>query len=64
MGKTEKGAVWLDQKMFAPYDYWQFWRNTSDDDVKKFLNYFTEMRLMNYLKKLKMKKILIILKYF
>ena len=30
MGKTEKGAVWLDKKMFSPYDYWQFWRNTSD----------------------------------
>ena len=42
MGKTEKGAVWLDKKMFSPYDYWQFWRNTADDDVKKFLNYFTE----------------------
>ena len=45
MGKTEKGAVWLDQKMFTPYDYWQFWRNTSDDDVKKFLNYFTEIEV-------------------
>ena len=43
MGKTEKGAVWLDKKMFSPYDYWQFWRNTSDEDVKKFLNYFTEI---------------------
>ena len=42
MGKTEKGAVWLDEKMFTPYDYWQFWRNTSDEDVKKFLKYFTE----------------------
>ena len=43
MGKTEKGAVWLDKKMFSPYEYWQFWRNTSDGDVKKFLNYFTEI---------------------
>ena len=42
MGKTEKGAVWLDKKMFSPYEYWQFWRNTSDEDVKKFLKYFTE----------------------
>ena len=42
MGKTEKGAVWLDKKMFSPYDYWQFWRNTSDEDVKKFLKYFTD----------------------
>ena len=42
MGKTEKGAVWLDKKMFSPYDYWQFWRNTSDEDVKRFLKYFTD----------------------
>ena len=40
MGKTEKGAVWLNDKMLSPYDYWQFWRNTDDRDVKKFLNYF------------------------
>tara|TARA_B100001250_G_scaffold407093_1_gene427279 strand:+ start:4819 stop:6060 length:1242 start_codon:yes stop_codon:yes gene_type:complete len=44
MGKTEKGAVWLDKKMFSTYDYWQFWRNTSDEDVKKFLKYFTEIK--------------------
>ena len=43
MGKTEKGAVWLDKALFSPYDYWQFWRNTDDQDVKKFLNYFTEI---------------------
>ena len=43
MGKTEKGAIWLDKKMFSPYDYWQFWRNTADEDVKKFLKYFTEI---------------------
>ena len=43
MGKTETGAVWLDKKLFSPYDYWQFWRNTSDVDVKKFLKYFTEV---------------------
>ena len=43
MGKTEKGAVWLNKKMFSPYDYWQFWRNTADEDVKKFLKYFTEI---------------------
>tara|TARA_B100000700_G_scaffold297074_1_gene361624 strand:+ start:950 stop:2191 length:1242 start_codon:yes stop_codon:yes gene_type:complete len=42
MGKTEKGAVWLDKKMFSAYDYWQFWRNTADEDVKKFLKFFTE----------------------
>ncbi len=45
MGKTEKGAVWLDKKLFSPYDYWQFWRNTSDEDVKKFLQYFTEIEI-------------------
>ena len=43
MGKTEKGAVWLNEKLFSAYDYWQFWRNTDDNDVKKFLNYFTEI---------------------
>ena len=43
MGKTEKGAVWLNQKLFSPYDYWQFWRNTDDRDVKRFLNFFTEI---------------------
>ena len=45
MGKTEKGAVWLDKKMFSPYEYWQFWRNTADEDVKKFLKYFTEIKI-------------------
>ena len=43
MGKTENGAVWLDEKLLSPYDYWQFWRNTNDADVKKFLKYFTEI---------------------
>jgi len=43
MGKTEKGAVWLDDNLFSPYDYWQFWRNTDDRDVKNFLNFFTEI---------------------
>ncbi len=51
MGKTEKGAVWLDKKLFSPYDYWQFWRNTSDQDVKKFLMYFTEIELNELSKK-------------
>ena len=45
MGKTEKGAVWLDKKILSPYDYWQFWRNTDDRDVIKFLKMFTEMPL-------------------
>ena len=43
MGKTENGAVWLDEELLSPYDYWQFWRNTNDADVKKFLKYFTEI---------------------
>ena len=43
MGKTEKGAVWLNRKMLSPYEYWQFWRNTDDKDVLKFLNLFTEI---------------------
>lgn len=45
MGKTEKGAVWLNEELFSPYDYWQFWRNTDDRDVKKFLNFFTEIEI-------------------
>ena len=43
MGKTEKGAIWLNEDILSPYDYWQFWRNTDDRDVKKFLNFFTEI---------------------
>ena len=43
MGKTEKGAIWLDKNLLSPYDYWQFWRNTDDRDVKRFLNFFTEL---------------------
>ena len=45
MGKTEKGAVWLNENLFSPYDYWQFWRNTDDRDVKKFLKFFTEIEI-------------------
>ena len=56
MGKTEKGAVWLDKKMFSPYDYWQFWRNTADDDVKKFLKYFTEDDIDNLTKQIENEK--------
>jgi tyrosyl-tRNA synthetase len=41
MGKTEKGAVWLDPAKTTPYDYYQYWRNTHDGDVKKFLYLFT-----------------------
>jgi len=43
MGKTEKGAIWLNKKMLSPYDYWQFWRNTDDKDVINFLKLFTDM---------------------
>ncbi len=43
MGKTEKGAVWLNKELFSSYDYWQFWRNTDDRDVERFLNFFTEI---------------------
>ncbi len=45
MGKTAKGAVWLNADMLAPYDYWQFWRNTQDADVGKFLRLFTDLPL-------------------
>jgi tyrosyl-tRNA synthetase len=43
MGKTERGAVWLNADQLAPYDYWQFWRNTQDADVGKFLRRFTDL---------------------
>ena len=43
MGKTERGAIWLNKELLSPYDYWQFWRNTDDRDVKRFLNFFTEI---------------------
>ena len=43
MGKTEKGAIWLNEDLFSSYDYWQFWRNTDDRDVKSFLKFFTEI---------------------
>jgi len=45
MGKTEKGAVWLNEELFSSYEYWQFWRNTNDADVEKFLKFFTEIDL-------------------
>jgi tyrosyl-tRNA synthetase len=45
MGKTARGAVWLDEKLLSPYDYWQFWRNTQDADVGKFLRLFTDLPL-------------------
>lgn len=45
MGKTAQGAVWLNADMLSPYDYWQFWRNTEDADVARFLKLFTELPL-------------------
>jgi tyrosyl-tRNA synthetase len=45
MGKTAAGAIWLDETMLAPYDYWQFWRNADDADVGRFLRLFTLMPL-------------------
>ena len=51
MGKTETGAIWLDKKFLSSYDYWQFWRNTDDRDVIKFLKIFTDIEI-NEIKKL------------
>jgi tyrosyl-tRNA synthetase len=45
MGKTAAGAVWLNADQLAPYDYWQFWRNTQDADVGRFLRLFTDVPL-------------------
>ena len=43
MGKTENGAVWLDENYLSAYEYWQFWRNVDDRDVLKFLKMFTDL---------------------
>jgi tyrosyl-tRNA synthetase len=43
MGKTAQGAVWLNAERLSPYEYWQFWRNTEDADVGRFLRLFTEL---------------------
>ena len=45
MGKTAAGAVWLDADLLSPYDYWQYWRNTEDGDVARFLKLFTVLPL-------------------
>ena len=50
MGKTEKGAIWLNEELLSPYDYWQFWRNTDDRDVMRFLNFFTELKTDDIIK--------------
>lgn len=46
MGKTAKGAVWLDAEMLTAYDFWQYWRNTEDGDVGRFLRLFTELPMV------------------
>ena len=54
MGKTEKGAIWLNKNLLSPYEYWQFWRNTDDRDVERFLKFFTEIdieEISNIIKK-------------
>lgn len=43
MGKTVNGALWLNEDMLSPYDYWQYWRNTEDADVERFLKIFTDL---------------------
>ena len=45
MYKTADGAIWLDKKFLSSYDYWQFWRNTDDRDVLKFLKFFTDIKV-------------------
>ncbi len=45
MGKTAQGAVWLNADRLSPYEYWQFWRNTEDADIGRFLRLFTELPL-------------------
>ena len=56
MGKTESGAIWLDEKLLSPYEYWQFWRNTNDEDVNRFLKYFTEIEIKDLEETIKDKK--------
>ena len=60
MGKTEKGAIWLNKDQLSPYDYWQFWRNTDDRDVKNFFIFLQRLKQMRLRIFLIMKKILII----
>ena len=45
MGKSAQGAVWLTRDRLSPYDYWQFWRNTEDEDVGRFMRLFTDLPL-------------------
>ena len=50
MGKTAAGAVWLNSDMLSPYSYWQFWRNTEDKDVGRFLRLFTDLPIKDIVK--------------
>jgi tyrosyl-tRNA synthetase len=43
MGKSQNGAIWLNADMLSPYEFWQFWRNTTDADVGRFLKLYTEL---------------------
>ena len=52
MGKTEEGAVWLDPNLLSAYDYWQFWRNTDDNDVIRFIKMYTD-KSINEIKNIK-----------
>ena len=45
MGKTQNGAIWLNEKLTSPYEFWQYWRNTEDQDVSRFMKLFTEIPL-------------------
>ena len=56
MGKTEDGAIWLDKEFLSSYNYWQFWRNSDDRDVIKFLHYFTDLSV-DEIEKIKDKEI-------
>ena len=56
MGKTEKGAIWLNEDLLSPYDYWQFWRNADDADVERFLKFFTEIEISEIEKLIKNEK--------
>ena len=63
MGKTEAGAIWLDKNFLSAYDYWQFWRNTDDRDVIKFLKIFTDLKIseISYLQNNDVNKLKILL---
>ena len=64
MGKTEKGAIWLNEEQLTSYEYWQFWRNTDDRDVKRFLYFFTELEIVEINNIIEKEKISIISKFY